>query len=58
MMGGIAARLAAGADWRQSLVIGAAAGAANFLRHGLGSGSAEVVEELAARVRLSPATAG
>jgi 1-phosphofructokinase len=58
MMGAIVARLAAGADWRQALVTGAAAGAANFLRHGLGSGSAEVVEELAARVRLSPATAG
>lgn len=55
MMGGIAARLAVGDDWRAALITGAAAGAANFLRRGLGSGSAEVVEELAARVTLTPA---
>ena len=33
-------------------MLGAAAGAANFLRHGLGSGTREVVEELAERVEL------
>jgi 1-phosphofructokinase len=54
MMGAIAARVAAGAEWRQALVTGAAAGAANFLRQGLGSGSGEVIEELTSRVTLSP----
>lgn len=52
MMGGIAARLAAGTDWRQALITGAAAGAANFLRHGVGSASNGVVADLAARVTL------
>ncbi len=55
MMGALAAQLAGGADWRQALVKGAAAGAANFLRHGLGSASDEVIEELADRVTLAPA---
>src|SRR3954454_4011369 len=35
MMGAIAATWADGRAWRESLTIGAAAGAANFLRHGL-----------------------
>jgi 1-phosphofructokinase len=52
MMGGIAARLAGGADWRQALITGAAAGAANFLRHGVGSASGGVVADLGARVTL------
>jgi 1-phosphofructokinase len=52
MMGGIAARLAGGADWHQALITGAAAGAANFLRHGVGSASGGVVADLAAQVRL------
>jgi 1-phosphofructokinase len=55
MMGGLAASIASGADWRRALVTGAAAGAANFLRHGLGSGSDRVVEDLVPRVTLSPA---
>ena len=58
MMGGIAAAWARGLDWKRALVIGAAAGATNFLRHGLGTGSRETVEELAGQVslrRLSPA---
>jgi len=54
MMGGLAACMAAGLDWEQTLRTGAAAGAANFLRHGLGSGSREVVEDLARRVELRP----
>jgi hypothetical protein len=54
MMGGIAARLAAGADWREALVTGAAAGAANFLRHGVGSASGSAVADLAGRVTLVP----
>jgi 1-phosphofructokinase len=52
MMGGLAACIAAGMDWEGTLRIGAAAGAANFLRHGLGSGSRSVVEDLALRVEL------
>ncbi len=54
MMGGLAACMAAGAEWEETLRTGAAAGAANFLRHGLGSGSRSVVEDLAQRVELRP----
>jgi hypothetical protein len=35
-------------------VLGAAAGAVNFLRHGLGTGSRPTVEEIAERVELRP----
>lgn len=52
MMGGLAACIAAGFEWEETLRMGAAAGAANFLRHGLGSGSRGVVEDLARRVEL------
>jgi 1-phosphofructokinase len=54
MMGGIAAAYASGHDWEQSLVLGAAAGAVNFLRHGLGTGSRQTVEEIARKVELRP----
>jgi 1-phosphofructokinase len=54
MMGGLAAAMAAGEDWERTLRIGAAAGAANFLRHGLGSGARSVVEDLVERVELRP----
>ncbi len=54
MMGGLAACIAAGLGWEETLRIGAAAGAANFLRHGLGSGSRAVVDDLAQRVELRP----
>ena len=54
MMGGLAACLASGREWEQTLRLGAAAGAANFLRHGLGSGSRAVVEDLARQVELRP----
>ncbi len=54
MMGGLAACMAAGLDWEETLRIGAAAGAANFLRHGLGSGSRAVVEDLSRKVELRP----
>jgi 1-phosphofructokinase len=53
MMGGIAAGLASGLALPDALVLGAAAGAANFLRHGLGTGSAEVVRDLARSVKLT-----
>jgi 1-phosphofructokinase len=52
MMGALAAGMAAGVEWGEMLQTGAAAGAANFLRHGLGSGSRSVVEDLARRVEL------
>ena len=52
MMGGIAAAIAAGKSMPEALVQGAAAGTANFLRHGLGTGSADVVAELAKSVEL------
>ena len=57
MAGGIAAGLARGLGFEDALVLGAAAGAANFLRHGLGTGSREVVESLRERVvvQASPA---
>jgi 1-phosphofructokinase len=54
MMGALAACMAAGREWEETLRIGAAAGAANFLRHGLGSAERSVVEELAPRVELRP----
>ena len=54
MMGALAAALVTGRSWEEALVLGAAAGAANFLRHGLGSVAADVVEQLAARVELRP----
>jgi 1-phosphofructokinase len=53
MMGGIAAGLARGMSLPDALVLGAAAGAANFLRHGLGTGSAEVVDDLVRSVDLT-----
>jgi 1-phosphofructokinase len=55
MMGALAACFAEGREWREALVIGAAAGAANFLRHGLGTGARGVIEDLARGVRLTPA---
>ena len=54
MMGAIAAALAGGGELHDALVPGAAAGAVNFLRHGLGTGSRREVEEMAARVSLRP----
>ena len=54
MMGAIAAMRAAGRDWADAVVTGAAAGAANFLRHGLGTGARAVVEELVSQVELRP----
>jgi 1-phosphofructokinase len=53
MMGGIAAGLASGMAMPDALIQGAAAGAANFLRHGLGTGSADVVRDLVRSVRLT-----
>jgi 1-phosphofructokinase len=52
MVGGLAAARAHGLDWQDALRVGAAAGATNFLRHGLGSGKRETVESLVGRVEL------
>jgi len=56
MLGALAAAWARGEDFERALVVGAAAGAANFLRHGLGSASREVVERLQDSVVLEPIT--
>lgn len=58
MAGAMAVALAAGRPLDEALRLGAAAGAANFLRRGLGSASREVVEELAARVVVEPYQGG
>ena len=50
----IAAALAKGTELRESLVQGTAAGAANFLRHGLGTGSQATIAELETSVRIRP----
>jgi 1-phosphofructokinase len=52
MMGALAAAWARGESFERAAVLGAAAGAANFLRRGLGHASREVVEELASAVEL------
>ena len=54
MMGALAAVWAAEEDFAAALVQGAAAGAANFLRRGIGRASREVVEELSGKVTLRP----
>jgi 1-phosphofructokinase len=58
MMGAVAAGWARGLALREALVLGAAAGSANFLRHGLGTGSRPVVEQLAERVTVRPIALG
>ncbi len=55
MMGALTAAWARGESFEQSLKLGAAAGAANFLRRGLGGASREVVEQLAEQVALEDA---
>ena len=52
MVGALAASLAQGRDWEESLRIASAAGATNFLRHGLGTGSSAVIQELVGHVEL------
>jgi 1-phosphofructokinase len=55
MMGALAVGWSRGLDWKEALVLGAATGAANFLRHGLGTATRDVVESLIDRVELRPA---
>ena len=54
MTAGVAAVLARGGDLDQAVRTGAAAGALNVTRHGLGTGKAEAIQELLTRVRLEP----
>lgn len=54
MMGGIAAAWAAGQDWLATLTLGTAAGASNYLRHGLGTGLRSVVDQVMSEVRATP----
>ena len=57
MLGALAASWASGESLEHALKLGAGAGAANFLRRGLGNASRDVVERLAERVMLEPLTA-
>ncbi len=54
MMGAIAAAWASGVPLREAVVLGAAAGSVNFLRHGLGTGTRSTIEELAGRIAVRP----
>lgn len=54
MMGALAACMAGGIGWEETLRTAAAAGAANFLRRGLGSADEAVVVDLSKRVELRP----
>ena len=54
MTGAIAAAWARGLRLREALVLGAAAGSGNFLRHGLGTGKRAAVEEMARHVVVRP----
>jgi len=54
MMGALAAGLALGRSWDEAVITAAAAGAVNFLRHGLGTGSRTVIKQVASRVELRP----
>jgi 1-phosphofructokinase len=54
MTAGIAAVLARGGGLHDAVRTGAAAGALNVTRHGLGTGRVDAVEVLAERVRLTP----
>jgi 1-phosphofructokinase len=54
MLGALAASWARGEGFERALKVGAGAGAANFLRRGLGNASRDVVDQLADRVVLEP----
>jgi 1-phosphofructokinase len=54
MTAGVAAVLARGGDLHEAVRTGAAAGALNVTRHGLGTGRADVIAALTSRVRLEP----
>jgi 1-phosphofructokinase len=54
MTAGVAAVLARGGDLAEAVCTGAAAGALNVTRHGLGTGRIDAVQELRSRVHLAP----
>jgi 1-phosphofructokinase len=54
MTAGMVAAIASGRPLRQALQVGAACGALNVVRHGLGTGGARAVDTLAERVELRP----
>lgn len=54
MTAGVSAVLARGGDLTDAVRTGAAAGALNVTRHGLGSGRADAIAELVKRVRINP----
>jgi 1-phosphofructokinase len=54
MTAGVAAALARGADIQAALRLGAAAGALNATRHGLATGSADLIERLAEQISVRP----
>jgi 1-phosphofructokinase len=56
MTAGVIAALAGGRPIREALQVGAACGALNVVRHGLGTGGARAVETLAERVEIPPWT--
>jgi 1-phosphofructokinase len=56
MTAGVVAALAGGRPIREALQVGAACGALNVVRHGLGTGGARAVETLAERVEIRPWT--
>jgi 1-phosphofructokinase len=57
MTAGVAAVLALGGNLHDAVRTGAAAGALNVTRHGLGTGRIDAVQMLAERVKLSPTEA-
>lgn len=54
MTAGVTAVLAKGGDLRDAIRTGAAAGALNVTRHGLGSGRADAITTLIPRVQINP----
>jgi 1-phosphofructokinase len=54
MTAGVAAVLALGGDMNEAVRTGAAAGALNVTRHGLGTGHIDAVQVLTERVKLTP----
>lgn len=54
MTAGVVAVLAKGGDIRAAIRTGAAAGALNVTRHGLGTGRPDAIAELEKRIKLEP----
>jgi 1-phosphofructokinase len=54
LTGAVAAALSEGASLQDAIVLGAAAGANNVTRHGLGSGNVDSIRRLASLVEVVP----